>query len=72
MSEEADVDTGWMIVEDKQMNEEREDKGSQEKSSPLGKCSTVIMTDEESMRESTADKEIERGDQGLVNLVALH
>ena len=27
MSEEADVDTGLMIVEDKQMNEEREDKG---------------------------------------------
>ena len=58
MSEEADVYTGLMIVEDKQMNEEREDKGSQEKSSPLGKCSTVIMTGEESMRGSTPDKEI--------------
>ena len=45
MSEEADVDAGLMIVEDEQMNEEREEKGSQEKSSPLGKCSTVIMTD---------------------------
>ena len=45
MIEEADVDAGLMIVEDEQMNEEREEKGSQEKSSPLGKCSTVIMTD---------------------------
>ena len=34
MSEEADVDAGLMIVEDEQMNEEREEKGSQEKSSP--------------------------------------
>ena len=40
MSEEADVDTGLMIVEDEQMNEEREEKGSQEKSSPLGKTFT--------------------------------
>ena len=40
------------------MNEEREEKGRQEKSSPPGKCSTVIMTDEESVRGSTPDREI--------------
>ena len=65
MSEEADVHTGLMIVEDMQKNEEREDKGSQEQSSPLGKCSTVIMTGEESIRGSKPDKEIERGGSGL-------
>ena len=68
MSEEADVDAGLMIVEDEQMNEEREEKGSQEKSSPLGKCSTVIMTGEESMRGFTPDKEIERVGLGLSEL----
>ena len=61
MSEEADVDAGLMIVADEQMNEEKEEKGSQEKSSPLGKHATDIMTGEESVRGSTPDKEIERG-----------
>ena len=64
MSEEANVDTGLMIIEDEQMNEEREDKGSQEKSSPLGKCSTVIMTGEKAMKGSTPDRELERGGSG--------
>ena len=68
MNDEAGVDAGLMIVEDEQMNEEREEKGSQEKSSPLGKCSTVIMTGEESMRGSTPDMEIERGGSGLSEL----
>ena len=56
-----------MIVENGQMNEER---GRQEKSSPIKNCSTVIMMGEQSVRGSTPDGEIERGDQGLVNLVA--
>ena len=36
MSEEADVDAGLMVREDEQMNDEREDKGNQEKSNPVG------------------------------------
>ena len=53
---EADIDAGLIILEDEQVNEE---KGSQEKSSPLGKQSTVIMTGdgEESVRGSTPCKE---------------
>ena len=31
MNEETDVDTGLMNMDDEQMNEEREGKGSQEK-----------------------------------------
>ena len=68
MSDEADVDAGLMIVEDEQMNEEREEKGSQEKSSPLGKPSTVIMTGEESVRGSTPDRDMERWGLGLSEL----
>ena len=47
MNEETNMDAGLMMKEDEQMNEE---KGSQEKSSPLGKQSTVIVTGEESAR----------------------
>ena len=36
MSEEADVDTGLMVMEDEQMGDEKEDKGTQEKGSLLG------------------------------------
>ena len=36
MSEETDVVTGLMVMEDEQMNDEREDKGYQEKGSPEG------------------------------------
>ena len=68
MNEEADVDAGLMIVEDEQINEERGENGSHEMSSHLGKHSTVTMTSEESMRGSTADKEIERGGSGLSEL----
>ena len=35
MSEEADVDAGLMGVMDEQMREERENKGNQQKSSPM-------------------------------------
>ena len=66
MSEEADINAGLMILEDEQMNEEREE-GTSGKSSPLGECSTVIMTAEESVRGSTPDREIERG-SGLSEL----
>ena len=37
------MDAGLIIIEDEQMNEE---EGSQEKGSPLGKQSTVIVTGE--------------------------
>ena len=47
MSEEADVDAGLMVVEDEQMNDERKDKGNQEKSSPVREQSAVIMTGKE-------------------------
>ena len=47
------------------MNGEKE---SLEKSSPLGKHTTIMMTGEESARRSTPDREKEN-DQGLVNLV---
>ena len=62
MNEETDVDAGLMMIEDEQMNEE---KGSQEKSSPLGKQSTVIMTGEELVRVSTPDKETGKEGSGL-------
>ena len=68
MSEEADVDTGLMIVEDEQMNEGREEKGSQEKSSPLGKHSTVIMTDKESVKGAMPDGEVGKEGSGFSEL----
>ena len=69
MNEETDVDAGLMMIEEEQMNEE---KGSQEKSSPLGKQSTVIMTGEELVRVSTPNREMGEKSQGLVNLVVHH
>ena len=54
MSEEEDVNTGLMMVEDEQMNERQ--------GSPLERCSTVIRTGEEPARGSTPDREIERGE----------
>ena len=69
MSEVVDVDTGLRVMEDKQVNGEKE---SLEKSSPLGKHTAVMVTGEGSMRGSTLDREIERGDKGLVNLVVHH
>ena len=41
MNEETDVDAGFIMIEDEQITEE---KGNQEKSSPSGKQSTVIVT----------------------------
>ena len=62
----TDVNTEMMIEESEHKDEERE---SQEKGSPVGRQSTVMMTGEESAR-TTPDREIERErDQGLVNLV---
>ena len=65
MSEEADVITGLRIMEDEQVNGEKESLG---KSSPLGKHTTVMMTGEESVRRSTPDREIEREGSGLSEL----
>ena len=67
MSKEVFIYTGLRIMEDEQVNGGKE---SLEKSSPLGKHTTVVMTVEESVRRSTPDREIEKGRyQGLVNLV---
>ena len=55
MSEETDFDTGLMGMEDEQMSEEREDKGNQEKSSPMEK---QAMTGKESIRGSMPDREV--------------
>ena len=55
MNGEIDVDAGLMMIEDEQMNEE---ECGQEKSSPLGRQSTVIMTGEEFVRVATPDGEI--------------
>ena len=65
MSEETDVNTGLRIVEDEQVNGQKE---SLEKSSPQGRCSKVIMTGEGSEGGSTSDREIERGGLGLSEL----
>ena len=53
MSEEAGVDTGLRMMKDERVNEE---KGSQEKNSPLGKHSAVIMTSGGSVRGSTPER----------------
>ena len=65
MSEETDVDTGLMIIEDEKMNEE---KGEPEKSSPLEKQMTVMMTSEQSVEGSTPDREIEKIGSGISEL----
>ena len=53
MSEEADVDTGLRIMENEQVNGEKE---SLEKSSLLGKHTAVLVTGEGSVRGSTPDR----------------
>ena len=65
MSEEADVDTGLMIIEDEKMNEE---KGEPEKGSPLEKQMTVMMTSEQSVEGSTPDREIQKIRAGISEL----
>ena len=68
MSEEADVDGGLMVIEDEQMNAEREDKGNKEKSSPEGEQSAVIMTDDEFVGGSMPDREVGKEGSGLSEL----
>ena len=58
MSEEADVDAELMVVEDEQMNDERKAKGNQEKGSPVGEKSAVIMTGKDFVQESMPDREV--------------
>ena len=65
MSEEADVNTGLMIIEDEKINEE---KGEPEKGSPLEKLMTVTMTSEKSVRGLTPDREIEKIGSGISKL----
>ena len=65
MNGEKDVNTGLMMIEDEQITEE---KGEQEKGSPSGKQSAVIMTDEEFVRVATPDKEIGKEGSGLSEL----
>ena len=52
-----------MIMEEEQMNDNREDKESQEISSPMEEWLTVIMTGRESVRGPMPDREI--GNEGL-------
>ena len=63
MSEEADVGAGLVVIEDEQMRDEREVIGIQERSSPVGELSTVIMTGEEFTNGSMTDREV--GKEGL-------
>ena len=65
MSEEADVNTGMMIIEDEKMNEET---GEPEKGSPLEKQATVMMTNEKAVRGSTPNREIEKIGSGINEL----
>ena len=65
MSDEVAFDTGLRIMEDEQVNGE---KGSPQKSSPLGKHAANIVTGEGSPRGSTPDSMIERGGSGLKEL----
>ena len=70
MSEEVDVDTGLMIMENEKMNEE---KGKLEKGSLLEKPTRVTMTIQKSVKELTPDRDIEKKwDPGSVNLVVHH
>ena len=64
MNGETDVNTGLMMVEDEQITKEKK----QEKGSPLGKQSAVIMTDEELVRVATPDIEIGKEGSGLSEL----
>ena len=68
MGEETDVDAGMMIMEDEQMNDEREDKGNQEKGSSVREQSTVIMTGKEFVKGSTPDREVGKEGSGLSEL----
>ena len=54
MSEEADVDSGLMVTEDEQMNEEKRESG---RGSFLESQMTVMMTDNKSTGVITPSKE---------------
>ena len=69
MSEENEVDTGLMIMENEKMNEE---EGEPEKGSLLEKPTTVMMTIQESVKELTPDREIEKMGSRLSELVVHH
>ena len=69
MSEEANVNTGLMIIEDEKMNEEKEEP---EKGSPLEKQMTVMMTSEKSVRGLTPDRDIEKIGSGISELIVHH
>ena len=59
------MNTELMVIEDKQMTEE---KGGQEKGSPTEKQSAVVMTDEEIVRIVTSNEEIGKEESGLSEL----
>ena len=61
----TDLNTALMMTEDEQVTEE---KGKQEKGSPSGKQTAVIMTDEEGVRVATPNKEIGKEESGLSEL----
>ena len=65
MSEDTDVDVGLKTIEEEQITEK---EGSQERNSPLGKQSTVIVTDEDLIGVATPDKEMGKEGSGLSEL----
>ena len=68
MSEETDVGAGLVVMEDEWMGDEREVTGIQKQGSPIGECSTVIMTGEEFAKESMPDREVGKEGLGLSEL----
>ena len=65
MSDNADVDTGLVITEDEQMNEEEREL---EKCTLLERQTTVIVTDGEMIRVATPTKERGKEESGLSEL----
>ena len=65
MNEGADVDTGFIVIEDEQENEE---KGEPAKGCFLEEQSTVTVTGEESVRITTPDREMGKEGSGLSEL----
>ena len=68
MNEGADVDTGLMVIEDEQENEEN---GELPKGGLLEEQSTVTMTDEESVRIKTPNRKMGKEGSGLGELGSL-
>ena len=65
MNGETGVNTGLMMIKDGQITEE---KGKQEKGSPMGKQSAVIMTGEDIVRVAMPNKEVGKEESGLSEL----